>query len=189
MTGRDMPARRKSILKPADWGRRLRPDGPEARLLIVDPEPAQARAFRDALAWHGLGLAECVGSADEALDWLGAARQRIDLALMALPLPDEGEVDISAALRDNRSPFRVLRYTGWGPGLPGTLRRLTGTAAVIDLLDPKGLARATDGVLKGADTVGRIVEHRVVPETLSRPWAQAIHRASPGQRFIMPRPR
>jgi CheY-like chemotaxis protein len=173
----------RKLMRPADWGRKVRSAGPERRLLLVEPDAQVASVIGLCLAWHGIGTPEMAADADEALDLLGASRQRFDLVLMAYPLPDESEIDVAAVLRNSHSPVRLVRYGGLQTEVVRRPGSFVGTAAMIDELDCAGLARGLSSILDAPVRVVDIIARRRVPETIASAWGLAIYGAAPGQSF------
>lgn len=75
-------------------------------MLVVDDEPAIRRLLRTSLAAQGYGVIEA-GAGSEALD--AVARERPDLLILDLGLPDMSGIDIIRAVRQSSAlPIIVL---------------------------------------------------------------------------------
>ena len=106
-------------------------DGP-IRLLIVDDH----RSFRESIAFmldrqddlHVVGQA---GSLAEARRILDAARERIDVAMIDLDLPDGNGIDFIAGLRARQPDIIVLVLTGSDSAADRAYAVEAGAAAVL----------------------------------------------------------
>jgi len=173
--------------RPEDWRRRLRADGPPARLLLIEPNAATAALLRGVLAWHGFGGPEVVADAEEALDVLGALSQRVDLVLVSLPTHDDAGARVADVLRRCRSPVRLAGYGGALASELARPTRLAGAAAYIDVLARRGIARWTHELLASPWSIRHILKTSLVPPTLDAAWARAIYGALPGKPFAADR--
>ncbi len=167
----------------------LRPHGPPARLVVVDPNRAIANLIRLTLQRHGFGDPHLMEEAEEALDLLGAMAQAIDLVLMAYSAdPETVDLRLLEVLRRVGSPVRLACYGALTPDdCAPDVRRLIGAAAYLDMCSTYGIARAVRDLLAAPVAVAQILSSSRVPATMSRPWALAIYDAAPDETFARAR--
>jgi two-component system KDP operon response regulator KdpE len=79
--------------------------GPPIRILVVDDEPPIRRLLRTGLGTQGYVVSEAA-SAREAQDRL--ARERLDLLVLDLGLPDQNGLDLLRELRDQGSDIPIV---------------------------------------------------------------------------------
>src|SRR5919108_5087764 len=83
------------------------------RVLIVDDEPAIARALRPALEGHGFSVATASSGAEAISQVEATFESSLDLILMDLGLPDMDGVELTAELRGlTDAPIIVLSVRG-----------------------------------------------------------------------------
>ncbi|KAB2912157.1 MAG: response regulator transcription factor [Hyphomicrobiaceae bacterium] len=177
----------RDFFQPADWCRKVRPNGPRARLLIVEPDRDVAHLLRHIFQWHGFGAPETVADGEEALDTLGAMAQRVDLVMMALTPPAGTDTDMVGVLRQVRSPVRLACYGAATHDEVSHAHRLVGIAAYFDLSSLYGIVRQAQEVLASVWTVRRVLASSLVPQTMSPVWAAAVYGAAPGHAFARTR--
>ncbi len=177
----------RDFFQPADWYRKLRPSGPRARLLIVEPDRDVAHVLRHTFQWHGFGAPETVADAEEALDTLGAMAQRVDLVMLALPSPSSTDTDMVGVLRQIRSPVRLACYGAATQDEVPHAHKLVGIAAYFDLASLYGIVRQAQEVLASVWTVRHILASCIAPQTMSPAWAAAVYGAAPGHAFARTR--
>jgi two-component system KDP operon response regulator KdpE len=79
--------------------------GPPIRILVVDDEPPIRRLLRTGLGTQGYVVSEAA-SGREAQDCL--ARERLDLLVLDLGLPDQNGLDLLRELRDQGSDIPIV---------------------------------------------------------------------------------
>ena len=172
---------------PSDRFRKLRPEGPPARLLLAEPDRAIAALLRHTFLWHGLGEPQIVEEAEEALDTLGALAQSVDLVLMAVGPNGRIETRILDVLRRIRSPVRIAAYGPLTSDAIVNAAPLIGIAAYIDMAGRYGMPRHARDLLAAPCTVQTIMNTARVPLTIDPCWADAIYGARPGETFALAR--
>ena len=167
--------------QPTPRGSALRPLGPAARLLVVEPDRTMAAAMRLVLDRNGFSEPFLAEEADEALDAIGAKSQALDLVLMAYSPVEPVDLALIRVLRHVRSPIRLALYGSLEPEDLDDAAHLVGAAGYIDLASLTRIAPQVRALLGASCSIAHIFTTARTPATLSRRWAIAIYGAAPGE--------
>lgn len=154
--------------------------------LMLDVERRCIETVRDEMVRRGSGDLEQAGTADDALDMIGAASQPFDVILLAGGRMQLQSIHVLTMLLKQRSRSVVVAYVPGAAPSTTAWRSFLGVADWLDLKDserwPRKLARA---VADGA-SVNRILERGRVPWDIDPVVAKAIYAALPGEAFQAP---
>lgn len=154
-----------------------------ANVLILDDREATARLIRSHVEDRGAAHVEVATGIEEALDILGRASRPILLAMMDTLSEGAACVQVLRILRQHQARVHVTLHGRWPPEKYAVPRNLLGAAAYTHQATASIAVATAEEVIGRGLTVRRIIEDRVVPETLDAASAQAIYGAGPGKPF------
>ncbi len=152
-----------------------------ANILLVDHESGIGDVVTNVLKRYGASAIERAGSADDALDMLGYTTRPYDLVMLRAGLPNSEALQVLRVLSRQPAKIRVSLHGGSDLANLAEPHSYGGVARCIEISGLPGIVRGVAIVLASHATLARILTSKIVPETISADWAQAIYGALPGQ--------